>query len=975
MTIAPVICAPTLAGHQKVAGLWLPADWYDEHARARRILGAWRAGASVTRFDDGDLVRYPDEVEADCGEVRGWPLRREGATFASASLSAAERARLPTADVHIVAGAQARSLFLHEGRALDPSEWLDVDAYALHDTYDLAHEPEPVVELVEPAVDLRKVIGAGAPAPSAARDAFLRGMFEDRKAIRGFVDARLIRLGAAVVLGTVILAAAALLLQMRATAPDAQPPAPPPAAASAPAPAAAEPPSPAPVPDPSSAHPMAPADVPPEAVIPTFVVVFLAAALLGLLIAGALRARRRPGAAAAKKQGAIPQRPSGLPNPPVWRRWLEHLRLTSHLARLYGRRQAQYVRRMLEMFESGRLDEALRHAIPLDSNRPSLGQAIGAPRARDSLSLSNELTAGASINLGVGLTNHLRSLYRRCFEQLDREGRIDEALFVLAELLESRKEALDYLEKKGRYAQAAKLALLWHEPPDLIVRLCCLAQDWRTAVAVARRDNAFANAIVQLEKKWPDVAKRLRIEWAQALATRGEWLAAVDAAWPVESQRREALEWLLRAEAAGGSLSARALVQRASLLPDTLGDHAARLEQLRDDPGLFVERGTVARAILSLTTDTRGTTRLRRLLLPSILADQADGNGLLSNSDLQSLISKANDALLTSDLPPGGLPATREILLFAQTTPLQWTAPDAGRLPIADAVPLSDGRFLVALGEAGAVVVDHHGRMLTRFAVPATRIVIAHSGMIALLLAQRDRVVRVSRVDVLDRRVADLGVCSLDHFADAFDGIAWTVVQEGRLRVLDTSQSLGHVLWQVADLPGPVRTLSVSPSTEQLVLEDGRGGLELWRYRVPERRLTGRDPWKPEGEQVALSVLKPDGGVVEFTLDPPGEDEQRIAYRLHAQNRTTTLPVGREDPHALTALVGQEWMMLTLDPDSSRWWVVSIASGRVHGSLQWNRSFVPRVRWCGSHCLVFDGAGRLFSIDTATSQSHGISLR
>ena len=156
------------------------------------------------------------------------------------------------------------------------------------------------------------------------------------------------------------------------------------------------------------------------------------------------------------------------------------------------------------------------------------------------------------MHLGDDLESHLRRLYRQAFERLAREGRIDEAVFVLAELLQARREALDYLEAHQRHAQAAELALAWDQPADLIVRLHCLAGDWRRAVAVARRDGAFANAVLQLEKKWPDAAHRLRGEWGEALAQQGDWLAAVNAVWPVQALRAQALAWLQAAESAEG---------------------------------------------------------------------------------------------------------------------------------------------------------------------------------------------------------------------------------------------------------------------------------------------------------------------------------------------------------------------------------------------------------------------------------------
>ena len=60
-------------------------------------------------------------------------------------------------------------------------------------------------------------------------------------------------------------------------------------------------------------------------------------------------------------------------------------------------------------------------------------------------------------------------------------SQIDEAVFVLAELLNVKHEALDYLEKHQRFKQAAELALGWDMPAEVIVRLYCMADDWQRA--------------------------------------------------------------------------------------------------------------------------------------------------------------------------------------------------------------------------------------------------------------------------------------------------------------------------------------------------------------------------------------------------------------------------------------------------------------------------------------------------------------
>ncbi|MEG2962153.1 MAG: hypothetical protein RR860_05625, partial [Janthinobacterium sp.] len=77
------------------------------------------------------------------------------------------------------------------------------------------------------------------------------------------------------------------------------------------------------------------------------------------------------------------------------------------------------------------------------------------------LTLSQQRGPSRTYRFEEGLTEHLRQVYRRSYERLARENRVEEAVFVLAELLEERREALDYLEKHARYQQAADLALAW----------------------------------------------------------------------------------------------------------------------------------------------------------------------------------------------------------------------------------------------------------------------------------------------------------------------------------------------------------------------------------------------------------------------------------------------------------------------------------------------------------------------------------
>ncbi|MEY4561165.1 MAG: hypothetical protein RLZZ618_442 [Pseudomonadota bacterium] len=947
---------PLLKGRQKVAALWFPNDWFDEAECARRVLAHWRTGGTVLRFAQGVLLRYVAPEDQLCEALGGWPLACVGHALCTAPLSGAEAAAMPAADVWLVLGAQVTALNFADATSLDPSAWLAVDGLVLHDTFDCRLTLAPATELA-PMVsrDLREVLEGRVPAASKEQQEFVRELKNRREsseprpsvagvARRGSTHSAIpwlkgLAVFAAIAalmamasqadasLGTLwmlgLIAACLLLLKMWGGS----------WATSA---VAAKPVAPSPPPLPSSAPP-APA---------------------------------RPGP-------ALPERRQAKAKPQAWRRWLARLAITSQVSRLLGRRQAAYVRKMMALFESGQLDEALRHAIPLGGDLNALGQAFGVPNARDDLSLSHQPGASLGIQLGEDLDAHLRRLYRSTFEKLDREGRVDEACFVLAELLKSHMEALDYLEKKQRYRQAAELALAWDSAPDVIVRLHCLAGNWQHAVAVARRDNAFANAVLQLEKRWPDAAARLREEWARSLAVRGDWLGAVEVIWPLVPLRALAVDWLVNAESAGGRLGARALVKRAVLLPETWVDCADRLEALRDDPQCVGERAAVAEALLALKDRSPRAQQFARIVLPGVLADQRGPDARLTRTDLQSLVALAASPLLRSDLPATALPARSSQELRQNRRPLTVQVPEAGGLALLDAVALDDGRHLIALGEPGAAIVDARGKIVARFVVPTEHIVIAKGRQVALAVAQRDRVSRVSRLDLVQRRSTDLGLAELAHVNSEFDGIAWTVGQGTRLRVLDTQSSLQDVLWQVADLPGQVRGLSVNDSVEQIVIEGDGGALELWRYALPLRRLMARGEALPDPlAHDCLRLLNPSGGVIDIASQRDDQGGMSVSCRL--QTRTFLVASGLmvdEPSVTMTAEVRDGWLFVSLrGKERTRFLIVSLGDGQMHASFDWPTASQPRMRIACGHCTVFDTQGRLWSLDTMTSVMREFSI-
>ncbi|XVN18010.1 bpX6 domain-containing protein [Pseudomonas corrugata] len=144
---AVMIRRPALSGYQPIEALWFPVERFSEKERARLILSHWQTDARAYRFADGDLLRFPKARAMLCEGLAGWPLIRQGGTLCSARLSPEEMQRLAHADVWLVRGTQVNALHLREATILAPSQWIDVNQYALLDTYncqDVLPEPQPI---------------------------------------------------------------------------------------------------------------------------------------------------------------------------------------------------------------------------------------------------------------------------------------------------------------------------------------------------------------------------------------------------------------------------------------------------------------------------------------------------------------------------------------------------------------------------------------------------------------------------------------------------------------------------------------------------------------------------------------------------------------------------------------------------------------------------------------------------------------
>lgn len=975
---------PTLTGYQQVAALWFPAERFSERERAGLIIQYWQADASAFRFAQGDLLRFPASRAMSCEELAGWPLIRQGRTLCSAQLIAEEMQHLTHADIWLVRGTQVDALHLRDAVALAPGQWIDIGPYALLDTYDCRDAlPEPQAVPLEVTSDIREILGDRLSPVSPEQATVMQALRERQDAQTRPAAAtkprspdrpgKLQSIGQLLSGSGVfpVVAVGVCLYQLRDLANQRLR-----------YPTAAT----------QAGGRSLPGDAPwfdfGGAAVWTMIIMAL---LILALLAVRTRDRHRgtrpaaghepcaPASAASRpEESTLPPRASrGTSGPSRWRRLLTRLIRHSRLSALYGKRQAAYMQRMLEMFETGDLQEALRHAIPLDAGEGNAGQAFGTPTRRQDLTLSQHSGPGKSMLVEADLEGHLRRLYRQSFERLDREGRVEEAVFVLAELLRTRQEALDYLEKHERHRQAAELALAWDMPASTIVRLLCLAEDWQRALKVARRDDAFADAVILLEKRWPEASARLRVEWALALTDKGLWLQAVDAIWSLPTERKRAGRWLLAAEAAGGSLAMGALVKRAILLPDTLASCGGQIEKLRDDPGLVSERAALAKALLAHKAQNAALAWLAAAVVRAILCDQAGPQAYLHQNELHALVKMSKDKLLQADLPGGGLPRNRLVTqsLDRAAEPLWFSAPDRGNRPIRDAVPLLDGRQLLALGEAGALVVEADGRNAVHFPVPAYALVLGHSRQVALALARRGDVWRISKLDLVNRSASDLGVLMLDVFARTFDGTGWTIGRGTQLRVVDVDRRF-ETLWHVSDLPGRVSCIQDDPCQESVLLHDAQQA-QLWHYRLPNRQLLSRDPVPAKAHDQSQQTLDAAGKSLEYWVKYTTEGEPVLMVSEQGTSKGYRLPgLNQELTDLLCIFPFNSWLVVcySVEAHDVRWHFIHRSSDRLCAVLHWPVQHA-QIRRAGNEWVVFDHEGRLCHIDAASSLARSLSVQ
>jgi hypothetical protein len=605
---------------------------------------------------------------------------------------------------------------------------------------------------------------------------------------------------------------------------------------------------------------------------------------------------------------------------------------------MLGRRKADYVRRLFEMFEEGNLQEALRYAIPLGGSEPSEDArvALGLPGPRERLAINLKKGGGPGSIFGSGaeVFAALKERYRAAFQRLEREGKIDEAAFVLTELLGAHEEAVSFLERHGRLRLAAELAEARGMTPGLVVRQWFLAKDIARAVAIARRSGAFADALSRLERGNLAEARTLRLLWAETLAEAGDFSRAVDVVWPLTEARTLARGWLELGMQVGGVAGARNLARLALSFPAEFAAVRPRvLELLADErQERAAERTAFADALL-----TGNAPELRAVLVGpvvrALLRDKAAGWSRALPTSFTTLLGEADHGTLRADMPPGvertaGGPAPWSTLVEARLS-----VAEAGAHAVHDAVALPDGRLLVALGEAGARLLRADGTLVADFDVPAFSLVPSVHGDRVLALAPRGELRRISRLDLAQRRAVPWCDARVDAFAPVYDGNLWFLAEGGTVMAVDAFAQDWRALWRVTQVGHRVAALAQEGERLSFLAEDAQGTAgEVWTYALAGGpTLRSRAPTRGEGG-FAAAVLLPDGNVELAPLQGHG------------------------------LAVAPPWRAVCVREEAG--WVVRLGQAATRrAQLLFEGPYPVRARFSGRELLLFDALGRLVRVD------------
>ncbi|MFL6194329.1 MAG: hypothetical protein ACJ75H_09180 [Thermoanaerobaculia bacterium] len=642
--------------------------------------------------------------------------------------------------------------------------------------------------------------------------------------------------------------------------------------------------------------------------------------------------------------------------------------LASRLSRAVGRRHTTYIRKLREMFESGDLDSALRHAIPLaaEAGPRRLPLRSFAPRAE--LHIRPERSRPWSVaEISPDLHGELRRLYRDAFHRLEAQERIEEAAFLLAEVLHDHEEAVSFLERHGRLRLAAEMAEARDLPPGLVVRQWFLAGDRQRGLRIAHRTSAFADAVTRLERSGETAqAAELRRLWASQLAAAGDYAAAVDTVWPLPEERRRALDWMDRAIAQGGAPAGRMLARKVVLAPEPFEEVRAAAVTLLES---WRTEGSPARLAFAETLRhgprTPAAMALARAAVRAVARDSGRLGARMDTADFRQLVAFAGDGALRADGLALPLPARSPWVVRGEPGEpwrVEIAARDAGRMPAHDAVFLPNGLTAVALGEAGVRLLSRGGRTVAEIDQPAHRLVVSDHGDRALALARRGDAWQLARLDLVTKRAEPWCTVRLGAFAPDYDGALWFVAGPQGLIAAEPAGDRLDGGWGLSRLPGKPVALARSAGRCSAVFDGAEP--EVWTYELPSLTLRRRELVVPAfgNRKLQSLAVSPEGTLAELSVIG-----RKLALHVHGGG-DLEIPLHGPGRPGEPALAG-DWVALPVhEPEGLVIRLVHRPSAAVRAEVTLGKATRAAIRLSPQYLTVADDRGRVVVLDLENGQ-------
>ena len=532
-----------------------------------------------------------------------------------------------------------------------------------------------------------------------------------------------------------------------------------------------------------------------------------------------------------------------------WRRQVAR----SQLGRFIGRRQAEYFHRMLQQFQQQNWEEALKMAVPLTDYEQALSSrslpAFGLPQLRTNLHISRfRVQGGQGYGFASESYNQLRDVYQKAYEQLMKDSQFKQAAFVLAELLNRVREAVDLLAEKGFLQEAAEIAEGRLPHPDKAIRLWLQGGDIERAMALAIRTNAFQAALVAIktQKHNSDIEKQFELLWMRRLVRSGDYERWFNYCARDTNDVRQ-LQAFFKTMLPSEFLNDPAWLARAScVLPWEI--LKPRLSKLFADPAhpdfslfwhTFFEFFEVFSSWKQQLPDRVLPSLAKELYRQALTYQWHLGKDM--NTRMKLLRSLIADPLFLQPSPSDVKNP------FVPSPPPEHTSPHFVFQPaeslIKDIGLTRTGRICVALGALGTRVYGRDGKLLNHFSVPSHRLVSPLSGAMLLAIEEREKLHRIHRIYTHTLEASWLAQQELMAYSRRHNGQTWpiTSIFAGGERValvdiaaLKASSTWGQV-WNSGPLAGHVGALVSGHQQITFTLED-----QVWQYRLPQLKLNFR---------------------------------------------------------------------------------------------------------------------------------------